>query len=306
MKKEESVSTVRSFIRRFVKETGLLSERPYDSKLGLLESRIIFELAQRPHLRAKDLVDELSVDKGYLSRAISTLVRKKLVHLEPNSQDRREKKLALTPQGKIQFKKIDRVSKERTQALLDRMDPPRARSFAAQVAAADLCLQPKIDRQEVRLRTLREGDIGWMIQRHGEIYFEEYGWNRDFEQLVAEIALSYAKKHNPQRESAWIAEARGLRLGCVLLVKESESIAKLRILLVEPGARGLGIGSLLVKRCIGFARQAGYKKITLWTNSILVSARRIYEAEGFSLEKEEEHRSFGQKLTGQYWSKALD
>jgi GNAT superfamily N-acetyltransferase len=157
----------------------------------------------------------------------------------------------------------------------------------------------------IKLRSLKPGDLGWVISRHGEIYYKEYGWNQEFEVLVSEIATAFAKKHDPKRERAWIAVRKGERLGCVFLVRGTQTIAKLRILLVEPSARGMGVGSLLVRTCLKFAKARGYKKVTLWTNSILHSARKIYEANGFLLQKEERHRSFGKSLTGQHWSKTL-
>lgn len=156
-------------------------------------------------------------------------------------------------------------------------------------------------RDEIKLHSLRPGDIGWVIGRHGEIYYQEFGWNMEFEFLVGEIAVGFASKHDPEKERAWIAEARGIRLGCVFLVRETNDVAKLRILLVDPAARGLGLGNWLVKECIQAARKAGYKKLTLWTNSVLHSARKIYLSEGFRLVSEEPHHSFGKDLIGQYW-----
>lgn len=158
---------------------------------------------------------------------------------------------------------------------------------------------------DLEFRDMRPGDLGWVIGRHGEIYFEEYGWNQDFEILVSEIATAFAKKHDSKYERAWIAEARGQRLGCVFLVREDDLTAKLRILLVDPAARGLGLGARLTAECISFAEKAGYARVVLWTNDVLVSARRIYEAQGFKLTKEEPHESFGKKLVGQYWEKIL-
>lgn len=154
------------------------------------------------------------------------------------------------------------------------------------------------------LRRLEPGDLGWVISRHGEIYATEFGWSSEFEHLVAEIAVSFARKHDPRLERAWIAVARGLRLGCIFLIRENDEVAKLRILLVDPMARGIGLGTLLVDKCIRFARESGYRRVALWTNDILDSARRIYEAAGFQLERSEPHRSFGKDLVGQYW--ALD
>jgi DNA-binding MarR family transcriptional regulator/GNAT superfamily N-acetyltransferase len=304
MKKEAAL--LRDFGRKFTRQLGLLDKSPYDPSLTLLESRVVYELAQGKSLRAKELETILGIDKGYLSRALASLGKRKLLLAETNPEDKREKWLRLSKKGKDLFQKINRVSQERSEALLSSLGRLRSHYFARSLSSAQLALNARewIQPEEIRLRELAPGDLGWVIQRHGEIYAEEFGWNGEFEELVAEIALSFARKSG-KRERAWIAEARGVRLGCIFLVKESDRLAKLRILLVEPSARGLGLGRRLVRECVEFARAAGYRKITLWTNSVLVSARRIYEAEGFRLEEEEKHFSFGHHLTGQYWAKTI-
>ncbi|HEX7673156.1 MAG TPA: helix-turn-helix domain-containing GNAT family N-acetyltransferase [Bdellovibrio sp.] len=297
---------IRSFSRDFTEQMGLLREEPYDSELNLLESRIIFELSLYESLLARDLAAILSIDKGYLSRVLTGMKKKLLLKTKSNTLDSREKRLYLTAKGQKKFREIDGVSRERTLNLLESLGAQRGLSLVHSLTTAQIALgKSPIKPSEVVLRDLEPGDLGWVIGRHGEIYFTEYQWNMDFEVLVAEIATAFVKKHDPKYERAWIAELRGVRLGSIFLVHESDQTAKLRILLVDPMARGLGIGSRLVQECISFARKAGYSRIVLWTNSVLTSARKIYQAEGFHLEKEEAHHSFGKKLVGQYWAKEL-
>lgn len=317
----------REFGRVFTRRAGLLREAPYDPALSLLESRLVFELARAPRpsgndgggagreenglgrggrLRLKDLQAALGVDKGYLSRVVGGLARRDVVSAASGAGDARERWLALTPRGRALWRRIDRVSQERARGVLAPMGRLCASELMRHLRAAALHLaHGGIDPGEVRLRRPEPGDLGWVIQRHGEIYWEEFGWDLDFEALVAGVVAAFAKRKGSRRERAWIAHARGVRLGCVFLVREGASTAKLRILLVEPAARGLGLGSRLTRECVAFARKAGYRRLVLWTNAGLDSARRIYEAEGFALDREEPHESFGKRLVGQYWSKAL-
>jgi DNA-binding MarR family transcriptional regulator/GNAT superfamily N-acetyltransferase len=301
------VNALRSFGRSYTKQAGLLDETPYDPSLTLMESRIVFELAQGTPLRAKDLCDRFALDKGYVSRVLAGLRKRGILDHARGTNDARERILSLTSAGKRAFAKIDRVSKLRMEKLLAPLGTAGAGELVRHLTAAQLALDPeqKLSLSEIKLRGLVPGDIGWVVERHGKIYFDEFGWDQDFEILVSEIATAFAKSHDPAREHAWIAEARGVRLGCIFLVRETDQVAKLRILLVDPLARGIGLGSLLVRTCVDFAKKARYREIVLWTNSVLLSARRIYEDEGFSLVREEPHRSFGKKLLGQYWSKAL-
>ena len=299
-------SSLREFGRVFTRAAGLLNEAPYDPGLGLLESRIVFELAQSTRLRSKDLVDRLGVDKGYLSRVVAELGRRGVVRATSGSADGRERWLALAPRGRRLFKRIDRASQQRAREVLEPLGRLKTAELMRHLRTATLHLgSERLRPSEVRLRGLRPGDLGWVVARHGEIYHDEFGWNGEFEALVADIVASFAKSHDPTREGAWIAEARDVRLGCVFLVRQDDDTAKLRILLVEPAARGAGIGSLLVRECVRFARASGYRRVVLWTNSVLTSARKIYEAEGFTLDREERHHSFGKDLVGQFWSKNL-
>lgn len=293
---------LRSFGRSYTKKLGLLQRNPYHEELSLLQSRILFEVHARDEMIADELVRLLQVDKGYLSRSIHQLVKADVIKKRKNPEDQRESFLRLTKKGKQLFHEIDRVSHERSIQFLGSMKPEVRREFAGNLASAELLMgEEPLRKEEIKLRTLVPGDLGWVISRHGEVYAQEFGWNMDFERLVGEIAVAFAAKHDPSRERAWIAHARGVRLGCVFLVKDSKDTAKLRILLVDPLARGLGLGTRLVRECIRFARKAKYKKLTLWTNDILHSARKIYVNEGFHLVREEPHQSFGHDLVGQFW-----
>lgn len=296
----------REFGRLFTRRAGLLREAPYDPALSLLESRLVFELGRAGRLRLKDLRAALGVDKGYLSRVVKGLARRGVVSASAGAGDARERWLALAPRGRALLRRIGRVSEERARGVLEPMGRLCAAELMRHLRAASLHLaHGGLEPGEVRLRRPEPGDLGWVIQRHGEIYWEEFGWDIGFEALVADVVAAFAKRQGSRRERAWIAHARGVRLGCVFLIREDKDTAKLRILLVEPAARGLGLGSRLTRECVEFARKAGYRRVVLWTNAGLDSARRIYEAEGFTLEREEPHESFGKRLVGQYWSKAV-
>lgn len=306
-KKDDDVKTVREFVRKITSDLGLLNKAPYTSELNLMESRIIFELAQAGDLRSKDLAAELAIDKGYLSRIVSSLKKRKLISDHSSQTDRREKLLTLTDQGKKMFKKIDGVSNQRSRSFLNSIDLSKRTVLLESLSTARLAMDTYLPRKqrEICLDNPTVGDLGWVINRHGEIYRQEYGWNQDFENLVAEIALAFFKKNDPTKERVWIAKIDGVRVGCIFLVHDTPEVAKLRLLLVEPFARGLGIGRLLVQECLRFAETTGYKKVVLWTNDVLLSARKIYTDEGFKLIREEKHKSFGKSLIGQYWERNI-
>jgi DNA-binding MarR family transcriptional regulator/L-amino acid N-acyltransferase YncA len=302
MPKPDLADQLRSFGRSYTQKFGLLNRNPYHQDLTLLQSRIVFEVREHGELLPSVLAQTLQLDKGYISRSVAELLRSKVIRARENPRDKREKFLWLTSKGKQLFAKIDRVSRTRSAEFLQTLNPVSRKELVRHLASAELLMREEpLRREEVVLRALAPGDLGWVIGRHGEVYFHEYGWKIDFEKLVGEIAVSFAAKNDPTRERAWIAEARGVRLGCVFLVQENREVAKLRILLVDPAARGLGLGTRLVQECIRFARRAKYRKLTLWTNDILHAARKIYVAAGFQLIKEEPHHSFGHDLVGQFW-----
>ena len=300
------ITAVRHFNRSYTQKIGVLGERLLDSPFSLTEARILYELAHRERPTASELCRELDLDPGYLSRILGGFRRRDLVVRAASDTDRRQIHLSLSDAGRAAFAPLDRRSRDEIAALLAGLPEPGQRRLVAAMAEIDRLLGPaSAPREPYLLRPPVSGDIGWVISRHGALYAQEYGFDWRFEALVAEIAAKFVAEFEPRRECCWIAERDGEPVGSVFLVKESEQIAKLRLLLVEPAARGLGIGARLVAETIRFARRSGYQKITLWTQSLLVAARHIYETAGFRLVASEPHQSFGHDLVGEYWELAL-
>jgi DNA-binding MarR family transcriptional regulator/N-acetylglutamate synthase-like GNAT family acetyltransferase len=303
----ERVDAVRRFNRFYTRKIGVLREGLLGSPLSLTEGRVLYELAQREPTLAVTLATELGLDSGYLSRILGAFEKRGLVEKRPSEKDGRQVILALTDNGREMFTTINSRSHGEIAAMLGPVNvSDQARLVSAfETVEGLLGGERKTSEPNFVLRPHGPGDIGWIIHRHGVLYAEEYGLDMHFEALVARIAADFIDNFDGRRERCWIAERVGEIAGSVLLVKDSEQIAKLRLLYVEPKARGLGIGSRLVSECLVFARRVGYRKITLWTNDVLVSARRIYEATGFNLVREEPHHSFGRDLVGQYWELQL-
>jgi DNA-binding MarR family transcriptional regulator/GNAT superfamily N-acetyltransferase len=304
---EERVVAVRRFNRFYTRKIGVLHEGLLGSPMSLTEGRVLYELAQRGSATASQLAGELALDSGYLSRILAGFEKRGMLEKRPSAEDARQLILGLTDKGREMFATIDARSHEEIAQLLRPIsDTDQARLITA-LATVETVLggAQKAGAPSYILRTHQPGDIGWIIHRHAVLYAEEYGWDETFEALVAKIAAAFIENFDHRRERCWIAERDGEIVGSVLLVKDTPEVAKLRLLYVEPKARGLGVGSRLVAECIGFARRSGYRRLTLWTNDILVSARRIYEAAGFSLVREEPHHSFGRDLVGQYWELPL-
>jgi DNA-binding MarR family transcriptional regulator/GNAT superfamily N-acetyltransferase len=302
---DDPVAAIRSFNRFWTNQIGLLRSGLLDTPYSLTEARVIFELAQRPSTPLADLRRDLDLDAGYMSRIMRRFEADRLVTTEASPADGRRKVVSLTDAGRAAFADLDRRSAAEITAMLDAL--PRGET--ERIVEAMHTIQSVFASQPQRpyvIRGLRAGDLGWVVQRHGVVYADEYGWNQEFEALVARIVADYVDHHDPDRENAWIAELDGEPVGCVFCVRKDDDVAQLRILLVDPKARGLGIGSRLVEECIRFARRAGYRQMVLWTNDVLVSARRIYEAFGFVLLEEDAHTSFGHELVGQNWSLNLD
>jgi DNA-binding MarR family transcriptional regulator/N-acetylglutamate synthase-like GNAT family acetyltransferase len=304
---EERVVAVRRFNRFYTRKIGVLHEGLLGSPLSLTEGRVLYELAQRGRATASELASEIALDSGYLSRILAGFERRGWVQKRPSEEDARQLILGLTNQGREIFTTINARSHDEIAELLSRLSSIDQARLATALATVENLLGDgqKAGAPSYILRPHQPGDMGWIIHRHGVLYAEEYGWDETFEALVAKIAAAFVENFDRRRERCWIAERDGEVVGSVLLIKDSEEVAKLRLLYVEPKARGLSIGSRLVAECIGFARRSGYQKVTLWTNDILVSARRIYEAAGFSLVREEPHHSFGRDLVGQYWELPL-
>lgn len=275
-------SLVRRFNRFYTRRFRLLNEGLLDSPLPLTEARVLFELAHRENPAASDLADALDLDPGYLSRILDGFVRKGYLTRRPSPADRRQRRLSLTRAGRKLFAALDAKSHRQASAMLAQLpEAGQARLIASMQAIEDI-LEPK-PTEPFLLRTHRPGDIGWIVHRHGALYAQEYGWDEKFEAMVAQIAAKFILNYDPKRERCWMAEQDGNIIGSVTLVKKTERIAKLRMLYVEPSARGMGVGRRLVEECIRFSREAGYRKITLWTNHILIAARRIYETQGFKM-----------------------
>jgi DNA-binding MarR family transcriptional regulator/N-acetylglutamate synthase-like GNAT family acetyltransferase len=299
------VATVREFSRFYTRRLGTLDEGLLETRWSLTEARVIFELAQAPSTDMAALRTSLALDSGYLSRLLAKFDAAGLIARTASSVDGRRQALALTTAGKRLFRTLDERSNRQVAALLAPLSDPAQEALAGAMRTVMRTLDEGSAAPVVVLRGLRPGDLGWAVQRHGEVYAREYGLTQSFEALVARIVADYVDQYRPERESAWIAEIDGQRAGCVFCVRKDDETAQLRILLVERWARGHGLGARLVDECIRFARDSGYRKLVLWTNDILVSARRIYLAAGFELVDEERHHSFGKDLVGQFWALRL-
>ena len=300
------IDAIRRFNRFFTRRIGALQEGLLHTPYSLTEARILFEIANHDDLTASDLSRELGLDPGYLSRILAGLERQGLIEKTPSESDARRRLLALPPKGRDAFSLLDVRSREEVGEMLGELSEEEQRRLLEAMRAIERILDKGFKYSEpFFLRTHEPGDMGWVVHRHGELYAREYGWDERFEALVAGIVADFINNLDPAKERCWIAEMGGERVGCVFVVKASDEVAKLRLLLVEPKARGLGLGSRLVEECIRFARSRGHKTLTLWTNSVLDAARRIYEEHGFVLVDEEEHHSFGHDLVGQNWELAL-
>ena len=302
---EARISAVRAFNRFYTRQLGLLGQRLLESPFSLSEARVLYELSRRDSVAAKEIGAELDLDPGYLSRIVQKFADEGLISRKPLPEDRRQQQLKLTAKGRQAFARLDRSSQEEVARTLRRMSEGEQRRLTAAMATVESLLGSPSPRASATLREPRPGDMGWVVQSHGERYAGEYGFDSSFEALVAEIAAQFLRSFDASRERCWIAELDGAPVGSVFLVRHDDEIAKLRLLLVEPAGRGLGLGKRLVGECIGFARACGYRKITLWTQSILTAARKIYQDAGFVLVASEPHRSFGQNLIGETWEMRL-
>ena len=300
------VEAVRSFNRFYTRRVGALRAGLLGSPYPLPEARLIYELGRRRQCTATDLGEELDLDPGYLSRLLQGLRRRGLARAERSAQDARQSLLSLTAKGRKAFRVLDTRSRDEVAGMLARLPGGERSRLVEAMGTVESVLEGKpASNGEISLRAHRPGDMGWVVQRHGVLYAEERGWGERFEALVAEIAARFIQDLDPARERCWIAELDGEPVGCVFLVKEKNTVAKLRLLLVEPRARGHGLGRRLVRECIAFAREKGYRKLVLWTQSNLAAARHIYRNSGFVLKKTEPHADFGVRLTGEYWELGL-
>jgi DNA-binding MarR family transcriptional regulator/GNAT superfamily N-acetyltransferase len=299
------VDDVRGFNRFYTRVLGLLRPHLAGSAFGLTEARVLFELAHGDHVAVSDLRSELDLDAGYLSRILSALTAAGLVVREQSKSDGRRQIVRLTPEGRQAFAELDQLQAGAIDALVAPLDDGQRTELVSAMARIRRVLGSRDRPAGLVIRRPEPGDLGWVVERHGARYAAEYGWDATFEALVARIVADFAGR-DTTREAAWIAELDGQRVGCVFCTaSDAADTAQLRLLLVEPSARGFGVGTRLVDECLRFASRSGYTRITLWTNDILAAARRIYERAGFTCDRREPHHSFGHDLVGEYWSREL-
>lgn len=302
------IAAIRRFNRFYTRQIGVLREGYLNSPFSLAEGRVLQQLFQRQDASANAIARDLDLDRGYLSRILRDFVKRGLVTTKRSASDGRRRLLALTSEGRQAFAVLDRRANEQIGAMLRALPSLDQSRLIAAAKIMENILAPKEKQSDAPayvLRQHRPGDMGWITHRHGLLYFREHGYNEEFEALVARIVGEFIQNFDSKRERCWIAEREGEIVGSVFLVEKSKSVAKLRLLYVEPSARGLGIGRHLVDECVRFARETGYKKITLWTQSHLDSARRIYKAAGFRLAGKKSHHSFGLDLIAETWNLKL-
>lgn len=305
---EDRISAIRRFNRFYTRQIGVLREGLLHSSYSLTEARILFELAQNDGLTASRLCRELGLDPGYLSRILARLEQQGLLERVRSEKDGRQRLMRLTPEGKREFSTLDQRSREEVAEMLNGFSEEEQ----GRLLKAMRVIENVLDKgsglkfsEPFILRPPEPGDMGWVTHRHGVLYAQEYKWDERFEALVAQIVSDFVNNFRPAKERCWIAEMDGEMVGCVFVVQRSDKVGKLRLLLVEPRARGMGLGSRLVEECIRFGRRCGYQKLMLWTNSVLLEARHIYKKAGFTLTARENHQSFGHKLVGETWELEL-
>lgn len=301
---EAQILEVRAFNRFYTRQLGVLGQRLLASPFSLSEARVLYELAHRDGVSAKEIGAELDLDPGYLSRIVQKFDDDGLISRRPLPADRRQQQLNLTAKGRQAFAKLNRSSHDDVARMLQPLSETGRRRLTAAMATIERLIGSG-SAPDAKLREPQPGDMGWVVQSHGALYAGEYGFDSSFEALVAEITAQFLRSFDASRERCWIAELDGAPVGSVFLVRHDDVVAKLRLLLIEPAGRGHGLGRRLVAECIAFARACGYRKITLWTQSILTAARKIYQDAGFVLVKSEPHRSFGQNLIGETWELKL-
>ncbi len=298
------VGAVREFNRAYTNMLGLLRGGYLDSSYSLTEARVLFELAQRDDCEISGLRRAVDIDAGYLSRILARFEAGRLITRRRSDTDGRRRVIALAPAGRQAFRELDQRSAGQVRALLGQFSEAEQDRLVAAMAAIGEITGTRAHPRTVVLRAPRPGDLGWVVARNGALYPQEYGWDASYEALVARIVADYAGRRD-DREAGWIAEVDGSPAGCVFCMREDDATARLRLLLVEPAARGLGVGARLVAECAGFARRAGYREMVLWTNDVLTAARRIYQRAGFELVAAEPHHSFGHDLVGETWRLGL-
>ena len=301
------VAAVRRFNRFYTQHLGVLQDGWLDSPFSLTEARVLYEIRQRDRATATDIGRDLGLDAGYLSRILRRFHKSGLIRKDTSADDARQSFLSMTAQGHKAYAPLETRTKRQVGAMLGRLAAPEQDHLVSAMRAIETMIAPAAKAEsEIILREPRPGDLGWVVARHAELYLREYGWAENFEGLCAQIVADFVGKFDPKCERCWIAEMDGRNAGCVFLVKDSEQtnsekVARLRLLLVDPMARGRGLGTRLTDECVRFARQCGYRRITLWTHEVLTAARHIYQRAGFRLTSSEKRKSFGQNVVSEYW-----
>ena len=302
---EQQIAAVRRFNRYYTRQIGVLRKTFLDSPYSLGEARVLYEIAINHSPTASEIARSLDLDAGYLSRVLRNFERRGLIRKRASPKDGRQSHLTLTPRGRKSFMPLDARSQRDTAAMLGKLAPAEQARLIAAMTAIETLLEGQIQepkpQRRYTLRAPRPGDFGWIIKRNAELYAQDYGWVAPFEGVCAQIVADFVNKFDATRERGWIAEIDGENVGSLMLANEGDGVARLRLLLVEPKARGLGIGARLVDEAIRFARSAGYRKIALWTHSVLTAARHIYQGAGFKLMRSEEHQSWGQPVVSEHW-----
>ncbi len=309
---EDRIATMRGFNRFYTRQIGVLRKRFLDSPFSLGEARVLHEIARGNAPTASEIGRALDLDAGYLSRVLRQFEKRGLIERRASASDARQSHLTLSPRGRKTYALLERRSQRDTGAMLGGLKAAdQIRLIAAMNTIQSLlsgksetAAETTLDRS-YSLRAPRPGDLGWIVKRHAELYAQEYNWIEPFEGVCAQIVADFANKNDPQRERCWIAEMDGANVGCVFLIADSDTVARIRLLLVDPKARGLQLGAQLVDECIGLARRAGYQKITLWTHSVLTAARHIYQNAGFTLTRSEQRVSFSQPVISEHWDLEL-
>jgi DNA-binding MarR family transcriptional regulator/N-acetylglutamate synthase-like GNAT family acetyltransferase len=298
------IAAVRRFNRFYTQRIGVLQDGWLHSPFSLAEVRVLYELTQRETASASELIDQLGLDAGYLSRILRRFQQHGLIRKERSRDDARRSHLSLTVKGRKAFAPLEAHSNEEVGGMLAALAPDVQQEVVGAMRSIENALNGLQDKNYI-LRQPRPGDFGWVVARHATFYAEHYGWREPFEGMCAQIVADFATKKDTQRERCWIAERNGQNVGSIFVVKETDDIARIRLLLVDPSAQGLGIGVALVDSCIAFARQAGYRRMTLWTHQVLTTARKIYQRKGFTLTESKPHNSWGVEVVGETWDLEL-
>jgi DNA-binding MarR family transcriptional regulator/GNAT superfamily N-acetyltransferase len=300
---QQRIGAVRRFNRFYTRQIGVLRKNYLDSPYSLGEMRVLYELAHGGAATASDIGRALDLDAGYLSRVLRSFEKRGFISRKTSRADARQSHIALTARGAKVYAPFEKRSQDFVAGMLGKLKPDDQARLVAAMAAIEALLDeaPATSKPSYILRQPRHGDFGWIVSRHAELYAQEYNWGDPFEGLCAQIVADFVNNYDPKFERCWIAEMDGENVGCVMLVKDAPGVARLRLLLVEPKARGIGLGHRLVDECVEFAREAGYKRVTLWTHSVLLAARRAYEKAGFTLTSSEKKRSWGEDVIAEYW-----